>query len=175
MSRFALLVAAAAGCGTTLAAVGPDPAQWQRTVDKATAFLAKSQDPGGSWSVSRSPGVTGIVLTGLLRTGRVRADDDIAAKALKYIESLINEKAGHIAGPDPRPQLLNYVTSVNVMALQAANRGDKYGKVIGDAAEFLKKLQFDEGEGKTRQDDFYGGAGYDSQSRPDLSNTQIFL
>jgi squalene-hopene/tetraprenyl-beta-curcumene cyclase len=175
MRRFALLVAAAAGCGVAFAATGPDPAQWQQTVDKATAFVAKSQDPGGSWSVNRSPGVTGIVLTGMLRTGRVRPEEEVAAKALKYIESLINEKAGHIAGPDPRPQLLNYVTSVNVMALQAANRGDKYRKVIGDAAEFLKKLQFDEGEGKTPKDDFYGGAGYDSQSRPDLSNTQIFL
>ena len=27
----------------------------------------------------------------------------------------------------------------------------------------------------SRQDDFYGGAGYDSHSRPDLSNTQFFL
>ena len=48
-------------------------------------------------------------------------------------------------------------------------------KVIGDAVEFLKKLQWDEGEGKTPKDDFYGGAGYDSKSRPDLSNTQFFL
>src|SRR5262245_43627847 len=61
------------------------------------------------------------------------------------------------------------------MALAAANREDRYKKVIGDAAEFLKKLQWDEEEGKTRKDDFYGGAGYDSKSRPDLSNTQIFL
>ena len=47
--------------------------------------------------------------------------------------------------------------------------------MIGDAAEFLKKLQWDEGEGKNPKDDFYGGAGYDSKSRPDLSNTQFFL
>src|SRR5207249_6232891 len=46
---------------------------------------------------------------------------------------------------------------------------------IGDAAGLLKHLQWDEEEGKTRNDDFYGGAGYDSQSRPDLSNTQFFL
>ena len=42
-------------------------------------------------------------------------------------------------------------------------------------AKFLKELQWDEGEGKTQKDDFYGGAGYDSKSRPDLSNTQFFL
>ena len=28
---------------------------------------------------------------------------------------------------------------------------------------------------RTPKDDFYGGAGYDSKSRPDLSNTQMFL
>jgi len=119
--------------------------------------------------------VTGIVLTGLLKTGRVTADDEVAARALKYIESLVNEKAGHIAGKDPRPQLLNYITSVNVMALEAANRADKYKSVIGNAAAYLKKLQFDEEEGKGPGDPFYGGAGYDSKSRPDLSNTQMFL
>jgi squalene-hopene/tetraprenyl-beta-curcumene cyclase len=162
---------------TAAIAVAADPASspWQSTVDKAVTYLKSHQDPAGSWSKDRSPGVTGIVLTGMLRTGRVTPDDEVAAKALGYIESLINEKAGHIAGQDPKPQLLNYVTSVNVMALQAANRPDKYRKVVGDAAEYLKKLQFDEGEGKTPQDPFYGGAGYDSKSRPDLSNTQIFL
>jgi len=154
---------------------GFDAAVWQQTVDKAVAYLKKSQDPAGSWSGDRSPGVTGIVLTGLLKTGRVTADDEVAARALKYIESLVNEKAGHIAGQDPKPQLLNYVTSVNVMALEAANRADKYKAVVGNAAAYLKKLQFDEEEGKGPGDPFYGGAGYDSKSRPDLSNTQMFL
>jgi squalene-hopene/tetraprenyl-beta-curcumene cyclase len=156
-------------------AAGPDKDQWQTTVDKAIGYLKSSQDMAGSWSANRSPGITGIIVAGMLKTGRVSPDEQPAANALRYIESLINEKAGHIAGQDPKPQLLNYVTSVNVMALQAANRDDKYRKVIGDAAEFLKKLQFDEGEGKSPKDDFYGGAGYDSKSRPDLSNTQYFL
>jgi squalene-hopene/tetraprenyl-beta-curcumene cyclase len=159
----------------TAVAAAPEAGQWQETVDKAVAFLKAHQDPNGSWSKDRSPGVTGVALTGMLRTGRVSPDDPAAAKALAYIESLINEKAGHIAGADPKPQLLNYVTSINVMALQAANRPDKYRKVVGDAAAFLKKLQFDEGEGKDPKDPYYGGAGYDSKSRPDLSNTSFFL
>jgi squalene-hopene/tetraprenyl-beta-curcumene cyclase len=159
----------------TAIAAGTETGQWQSTVDKAIAYLKSHQDPAGRWSKDRSPGVTGIIVTGMLRTGRVTPDDEAAAKALHFIESLINEKAGHIAGADPKPQLLNYVTSINVMALQAANRPDKYRKVVGDASEYLKKLQWDEGEGKSRQDTFYGGAGYDSKSRPDLSNTQFFL
>jgi squalene-hopene/tetraprenyl-beta-curcumene cyclase len=174
MRSLAVSLTALAVAGLTLAA-GPEPRQWQQTVDKAVNYLRTHQDPSGSWSHDRSPGVTGIVVTGLLNTGRVTSDNEVSAKGLRYIESLVNEKAGHIAGPDPKPQLLNYVTSVNVMALQAANRPDKYRKIVGDAAEYLKKLQWDEGEGKSPQDPFYGGAGYDSKSRPDLSNTSIFL
>jgi squalene-hopene/tetraprenyl-beta-curcumene cyclase len=97
---------------------------------------------------------------------------------LQFIESLVNVKAGHIAGPETDPQkilgLLNYVTSVNVLALTAAKRPEKYKAIVGDGVKFLKKLQWDEDEGKTDKDDFYGGAGYDSKSRPDLSNTQFF-
>src|SRR5947209_14106121 len=147
---------------------GPDPAEWNAVVDKAIRYLKTSQDEEGSWSGKQSPGVTGVVLTGLLKTGRVSATDPVAAHALKYIESLVNPRAGHIAGKAPKVQLQNYVTSVNVMALVAAHQAGKYRRVIGDAAEFLKKLQWDEGEGKSRKDDFYGGFGYDSKSRPDM-------
>ncbi|HXG10696.1 MAG TPA: prenyltransferase/squalene oxidase repeat-containing protein [Gemmataceae bacterium] len=154
--------------------VGPDPQQWDRMVDRAINYLKTSQSDDGSWSGKRSPGITGVVVTGLLRSGKVTPQDPVVEKGLKYIESLVNPKAGHIAGRDPVVQLQNYVTSVNVMALCAANR-DSYKQVIGDAVKFLKQLQWDEEEGKKRDDDFYGGAGYDSKSRPDLSNTQYFL
>ena len=150
--------------------------EWDQITDKAIAYLKSSQNADGSWGAPpRNRGVTGIVVTGMLETGKVTPDDPAVAKALKFIESLINPKAGHIAGTDAVVQLQNYVTSVNVMALHAANRPEKYKTVIGDAARFLKKLQWDEEEGKKAEDDFFGGAGYDSKSRPDLSNTHFFL
>ena len=156
-------------------AADPSPAdQWKATVARAVAYLKSSQDENGGWSTKTNPGVTGVIVTGLLECG-VSPDDEPAAKGLKYIETLVNPKAGHIAGADPKMGLQNYVTSVNVMALAAAKRDAKYRPVIGTAADFLKKLQWDDGEGKTEKDDFYGGAGYDSKSRPDLSNTQFFL
>ncbi|QEL16057.1 prenyltransferase/squalene oxidase repeat-containing protein [Limnoglobus roseus] len=153
-----------------------DPkAEWKATVDKGVAFLKAAQKPDGSWGTApQSMGVTGVVVTGLLQCG-VSPDEEPAAKGLAYIESLVNPKAGHIAGNDPKTGLQNYVTSVNVMALAAAKRDAKYKPVIGAAGDFLRKLQWDEGESKTEKDDFYGGAGYDSKSRPDLSNTQFFL
>jgi squalene-hopene/tetraprenyl-beta-curcumene cyclase len=148
--------------------------QWNRTVDRAIVFLRSTQAEDGSWGEKQSPGITGIVLIGLLRTGKLSPTDPMIEKGLKYVESLINPRAGHIAGKDPRVQLQNYVTCINVLALSAAGR-DSYKAVIADATRFLKGLQWDEGEGKKTSDDFYGGAGYDSKSRPDLSNTQFFL
>jgi squalene-hopene/tetraprenyl-beta-curcumene cyclase len=152
-----------------------DARNWNKIVDRALSYLRSAQANDGSWSKEKSPGISGVVLTGILSTGKVSLDDPMVDHALKYIESLVNPEAGHIAGKAPAAQLKNYVTSVNVMALAKANRADRYRKVIGDAVEFLKKLQWDEEEGKTPNDDFYGGAGYDSKSRPDLSNTQLFL
>ena len=176
-SRFLLL-----GLIAALLAVAPpargaaDPKQWNDTVDKAVAYLRKSQNDDGSWGKSEQEkvGATGLILTGLLQCGKVGPDDPVAERGLKYVESLINPKAGHIAGQNPRIQLHNYVTCINVLALVSAKR-DSYKAVVADAAKFLRKLQWDEGEGKGREDDFYGGAGYDSKSRPDLSNTQFFL
>jgi squalene-hopene/tetraprenyl-beta-curcumene cyclase len=154
--------------------VGPEAKEWDKLVDKGIGYLKSKQAADGTWSKDKSPGVTGICLTGLLQTGKVTAKDPVAEKALKSIEGLVNRKEGHIAGADPKVQLKNYVTCVNVMALQAADR-DSYKEVVGDAVKFLKQLQWDEGEGKDKNSDFYGGAGYDSSSRPDLSNTQFFL
>ncbi|HEX3152253.1 MAG TPA: prenyltransferase/squalene oxidase repeat-containing protein [Gemmataceae bacterium] len=149
---------------------------WDTVVDKAIAFLKTSQNADGSWGAPpRNRGVTGVIVTGMLQTGKVTPDDPMVAKALKFIESLIDTKAGHIAGKDAAMGLQNYVTAINVMALQAANKPEKYKAVVGDAVKFLKKLQWDEEEGKKAEDDFYGGAGYDSKSRPDLSNTHFFI
>lgn len=157
--------------------VGPDPALWNKVVDEAIAYLRRTQESDtGGWSTRLSPGITGIVVTGLLKTGRVGVDDPMIQKGLKYIEGLVNEKEKHIAGKgDVRVQLKNYVTCVNVMALVEANRAKKYEGIIGDAVKFLKQLQWDEGEDIGKEDPRYGGAGYDSRSRPDLSNTQMFL
>jgi squalene-hopene/tetraprenyl-beta-curcumene cyclase len=157
------------------AAVGPDPAQHNQMIDKAVAFLRKQQAADGSFSKERSLGVTGVVVTGLLQSGRVEKSDPTVANCLKFLETLVNNQEGHIAGVDPKNQLKNYVTAVNVMAFAAADRDGKYKKVVDEASHFLTGLQWDDAEGKPRSNNFYGGAGYDSKSRPDLSNTQFFL
>jgi squalene-hopene/tetraprenyl-beta-curcumene cyclase len=178
MMRNFFLTSILIGCFSSPLWAGPTPEEWNKITDKAIEFLKTHQNADGSWGPNESPqkmGITGVVVTGLLQSGKVTAEDPVVAKGLKYIESLVNEKAGHIAGSDSKVNLHNYVTSVNVMALQAANKPEKYKAVVGDAVKFLKQLQWDEGEDKKPEDDFFGGAGYDSKSRPDLSNTQFFL
>ena len=171
----ALLLAVAALTLTGLAPIGPEPEQYNQMVDRAIGFLRKQQADDGSYSKERSLGVTGVVLTGLLQSGRLDRNDPTVAKGLKFLETLVNSQEGHIAGANPRDQLKNYVTSVNVMAFAAADRQGKYKRIVDEASRYLTGLQWDDAEGKPRSNNFYGGAGYDSKSRPDLSNTQFFL
>src|SRR5439155_9428179 len=163
-----------------VAVPAPSPAQpaadqWKATVAKAAAFLKKSQNEDGSWGpMPQNRGITGVVVAGLIRTG-TNPDDEPVAKAIKFIESLVNVKEGHIAGND-NPILVNYTTSINLMALEAANKADKYKAVIGKAAKYLKSYQWDEEVGGKKPDsDYYGGAGYAGEkSRPGPSNTALF-
>jgi squalene-hopene/tetraprenyl-beta-curcumene cyclase len=154
----------------------PPADEWQQAVDKAVAFLKKSQNEDGSWSAEpQNRGVTGVVVTGLIRCG-VKPEEAPVAKAVSFIESLVNKKSGHIAGDDAKATLINYTTSINIMALNAANKSDKYKTVINNAVKYLKDYQWDEARGKTPDSDYYGGAGYaGDKSRPDLSNTAFFL
>src|SRR6516164_320151 len=128
MNRYTRFLPLAAVLALGLPVIGradADPKRWNKTVDIALYYLKSTQAPDGSWSREKSLGVTGVVLTGVLETGRQTPQDEMPAKALQYIERLINPRAGHIAGNAPKPQLLNYVTSVNVMALRAA-KSEKY-------------------------------------------------
>jgi squalene-hopene/tetraprenyl-beta-curcumene cyclase len=175
---FAFLFAAAVALLPTPAPAQPadKDAEVKAAVEKAAAYLKKSQNDDGSWSAAtQNRGVTGVVVAGLIRTG-VKPDDAPVAKAVKFIEGLINEKAGHIAGNDDKGGFTNYVTSINIMALDAANSGDKYKGAIKNATKYLKEYQWDEARGKKGDSDYYGGAGYaGDNSRPDLSNTAFFL
>src|SRR5262245_25857130 len=83
-------------------AADPPKADYDAVVDKAVAYLKKSQAEDGSWSKEKNIGITAVALTGLLESGKVKPTDPVAEKGLKYVESLVNVKEGHIAGADPK-------------------------------------------------------------------------
>ncbi len=152
-----------------------DSAQVRRTyeqmVARAIRFLEQNQAEDGSFSAQAGPAVTALVCTALLRHGR-SVNDPVVRKALGYLEKFIQPSGGiH----HPRSRYRNYETSIAVMCFKQANRDGRYDRVLKRAEAFLKRLQWDEGEGKDRSDPYYGGAGYGKHRRPDLSNTSFLI
>ena len=148
-----------------------DNAKVKAAIDHATEFLKKAQAEDGSFSAKAGPGVTAIVAAGLLKSGRP-VQDPVVAKALKYLESNRHDDGGvYQTGGTHK----NYETCLAIIAFQAANGDHHYDKLLADAEKFVKKEQWDEEEGKTEDNVYYGGAGYGGSSRPDLSNTGFLL
>jgi squalene-hopene/tetraprenyl-beta-curcumene cyclase len=140
--------------------------------EKGVGFLRPRQAVDGSWSADRKePGITGLVVTALLRSGRVTPAEPVVTKGLAYLEQFLGPKGGLSEAAHSV-----YSTSVALMAFQEANQGGRYDRVIKGGQEFLKATQLDEGEGKERDDPEYGGLGYGGgNGRPDLSNTSFFI
>ncbi|MBI3461521.1 MAG: terpene cyclase/mutase family protein [Planctomycetes bacterium] len=150
---------------------GPDRAAYDRTVQRAIDYLRlHGQEEDGSFSPQLGPGVTGIVLAGALQTGRVSPNEPWVARGLKYLEKFVKPDGGIY---DKRHDC--YTTSVALMAFQAANRVGRYNTLIANAQNYLKKIQWGADESIDQEDERYGGIGYDSSKRPDLSNTQFAL
>ena len=143
----------------------------QSVIDNAVSFLSSSQAEDGSFSSKTGPGVTGLVVAGLLSVD-IPANKPMVAKALKYLESTGHEDGGLYA---PKSTHANYETCLAIMAFSKANQDGKYTALLEGAERFVKKQQWDEGEGIKSEDVTYGGAGYGSKSRPDLSNTAFLI
>lgn len=159
-----LTMLVAISCG----AVAQDVAAMRQ---KAIQFLEVTQDPGGSWTKPDAVGITGLVATSLLQSGK-KPDDPMVSKALAFLVAQ-QQPTGGIHAPTSRHQ--NYETCIAMLALVEANKDGKYDEVLKKAESFLRGLQWDEGEGIESSDGAYGGAGYDSKQRPDMSNTQFFI
>lgn len=160
----ALVRAQAAGLAADTAAV-------QEAVAKAAAFLTSCQEPNGSFHADLGPGVTALAVTGLVRSG-TPADTPVVRKALDYLMSFRQPDGGFYTAGSP---VANYETSIAMLALAACNADGRLDAEIKGATRFVKKLQWDEDEGKDPADPAYGGAGYGKKSRPDLSNTAFMI
>lgn len=163
-----LAVLPLAGRGTSAQETAPAEALSR----KGVAFLRERQGQDGAWSADRKePGITALAVAALLRSGLATPSDPAVTKGLAYLERFVGEQGGLSEAAHA-----NYATAIALMAFKEANVDGRYDALIKGSQGFLKKMQWDEAEGKSREDPFYGGAGYGGRnSRPDLSNTSYFI
>lgn len=157
--------------GVSTAKTGFSAVQQREMTEKAIAFLRTAQSQDGSFSSQAGPGITGLVATGLLAVG-LPVDDPMVRKSLDYILASRRADGGLYAEGSRHA---NYETSLAIMALSRANTDGRYDALIQNGQKFVKTAQWDEGEGLNEKDPAFGGAGYGSKSRPDLSNTSFFI
>ncbi|MEQ9410165.1 MAG: terpene cyclase/mutase family protein [Fuerstiella sp.] len=139
--------------------------------NSAIRFLRITQNDDGSWTRSQLVGVTGLVTTSLLRSGLSPEDPLVEAGLLNLLSHVKLDGGIYETNSLHR----NYETCIAILALSEANKDGRYGTQIKAAEKFLKGLQWDQGEGIESSDPAWGGGGYGSHERPDMSNTQFLM
>ena len=148
-------------------------AEIELAASKGIEFLRqRGQGDDGAFSPESGAAVTGLCVRAILEHRPQAINDPVVKRALKFLESKIQSDGGiYTQGSKHR----NYETSVAVGAMIRANQNGQYDSVLDRAELFLKGLQWDEDEGASPKDPAYGGAGYGSHERPDLSNTSFLI
>ena len=147
--------------------------QLKASVDRGIQYLkTRGQAEDGSFSRESGSAVTSLCVAAILKHRPEMKKDPVIVNALKFIESNIRSNGGIYAEGSKHQ---NYETCIATAALLEANENGKYDSILARAHAFIKELQWDEGEGIVKSDPAYGGAGYGSHSRPDLSNTSFMI
>lgn len=143
----------------------------QRAIDKGLASLAATQNSNGWWSTPDHPSVSGLALSALLGDPDKRYKN--APRTQKGLDFLLS-----CAKPDGsiyQTNLINYNTSLSMMALLAANN-PKYDPVLRKARAYLAGTQVDMGEPGKTDSPFDGGVGYGSKyAHSDMNNTLVAI
>lgn len=156
---------------------GTPDADWRARSATALARGAKalqSLGKDGRWSLKAGYpadlGTTALVARALL----LAPDADKAAltPVLDWIAGQQQEDGGIY---NPKQGVMTYVTAASILALKA--HGDpKYQPVMSKAAEYLAKIQADEGEGFDESSENYGGIGYGSKRQfTNMSTSQFAI
>ena len=153
-------------------ATAPKDAQaYRAAVDKAIGYLRGAQAPDGSFSSHAGPGVTALAATAMMRHGQTPSDP-VIARALEYLEGFVQEDGGvYKAGTFHR----NYETCLAILCFTEANQDGKYDALLKRAEAYVRGVQWTEEEGYDPSNPGYGGSGYGSHKRPDLSNTNFLI
>ncbi len=155
-------------------ALQPGPvSQTRAAINRGLGYLVAAQRPDGSWEAfgQPHPAITSLAVKCLLQDAEYGRDHPATKRGLAFVLRYVQPDGGvYVPGEGMR----NYHTSVALMALAAA-KSPAYDERIRNAQRFLKKLQWDDGEGHEVSSSWYGGQGYGRKKRPDLSNTQLMI
>ena len=160
--------------------------QGYQVASRAIAYLRAQQDPEtGGWGVNEGgvtfPAITGLVVDGMLQHPAIDADDPAVARGVEFLLRYRQPDGGIYDRVLP-----SYNTAIAVSALARAGTPEALA-AIPPAQRFLIGLQWSEdslsdevseqlGVGKVDPEHpFYGGVGYGSHGRPDLSNLSFML
>ena len=148
-----------------------DRAEAELMLRRGAQYLLAAQEPDGGWARQSGPGITALVLKALIQEPGVGPKHPAVERGIQFLLRSRRDDGGiYSAGG----LLKNYETSV-ALSTFATLKDDQYKEQIAKAQQFLENLQWDEGEDKSVDDVWYGGAGYGHHKRPDLSNTQMML
>ena len=152
-------------------------------IDRGANWIIDHQRPDGSWgSFAGDPGITAMALKSIIDGPRAYREEDgpFISASVKYLLSF-QQPDGGVYIPDQG--LMNYKTSVAVLALTALDRGraePRYRAEVARMRDYITGIQCSEQSKPVAYDatthiHSYGGIGYGSDRRPDLSNTQLAL
>ena len=158
-------------------------AKAQDAIKRGLEYLRSTQSKSGYWSPKSqaaptnepdkpSPvavAITALALKGFIQQGIDLKQDEKLARALAVLVSARQPDGSFAEGNQA-----NYITSAVVSSLAAVGDTDTHDALVEGLA-WLQVNQWEQGEGVSAQQDWFGGAGYGNGQRPDLSNTQMML
>ncbi|MBN2711601.1 MAG: terpene cyclase/mutase family protein [Planctomycetes bacterium] len=150
--------------------------------EKGVNYLKSTQAANGAWGKEGegNVGITAVVLEALSTAPayaqKIDGIKEMKEKAASYLASRqITEKGRFNGAICDLTKYANYCTSLAVMGL-AKYDSKKYAPIIAKGVEWIKQQQANKASGYDPKEHMtYGGFGYGSSTRPDLSNTWIAL
>lgn len=128
-------------------------------------WLYDQQEDDGSWQ--HYPAISALVLSAFLRAHpSITTDEPVIDNGFKFLKACVKPDGGIYLDDLPA-----YNTAICLTAFKDANNPE-FKTIILNAEKFLMGIQMDESEDYNPDSLYYGGVGYDSDNRPDLSNLQ---
>ncbi|MBP7745505.1 MAG: terpene cyclase/mutase family protein [Phycisphaerae bacterium] len=146
-------------------------AEARKLIERGAQYLLSAQEADGGWGAQAGPGVSALVLKALIQEPSVGPQHAAVQRGIEFVLKSQRDDGGVYSAEG---LLKNYESSV-VLSMLGVLKDPAYQKQIAALQTFLKNDQWDEGEGKSVDDPWYGGAGYGHGKRPDVSNTQMML